>query len=122
MKFSDLVMKYKQLVEKGDSIGVIDRFYDDEIIQVENNEPAIQGKKRLLELEKASIERVYSFDLQISSIIIDEEQKKVMGEMLVKFNSKKDGKRKFNEAFVQQWENEKIKYQRFYYGAIEADY
>jgi hypothetical protein len=122
MKFSDLVMKYKQLVEKGDSIGVIDRFYDDEIMQVENNEPAIQGKKRLLELEKASIERVYSFELQISSIIIDEEQKKVMGEMLVKFNSKKDGKRKFHEAFVQQWENEKIKYQRFYYGAIEADY
>jgi hypothetical protein len=115
-------MQYKELVEKGDSIGVIDRFYDDGIIQVENNEPAILGKKQLRELEKASIERVYSFDLQITSLIIDEEQKKAMGEMLVKFNSKKDGRRKFHEAFVQQWENEKIKYQRFYYGPIEIDY
>lgn len=121
MKFSDLVMEYKQLTEQGNSIAVIDRFYDDEIIQVENNEAPMQGKMQLLELEKASIERVYSFNLQITSIIIDEEHQKVMGEMLVKFNSKKNGKRKFHEAFLQHWQHDKIIYQRFYYGAIEAD-
>ncbi|MEO5591440.1 MAG: hypothetical protein ABIR15_13030 [Chitinophagaceae bacterium] len=121
MKLSDLVTEYKVMIEIGDSIAVITRFYDDEIVQVENNEAPVQGKNKLLELEKASIEGVYSFNLLISSIIIDENQQKVMGEMSVKFNSKKAGKKKFAEAFVQQWKNEKIIYQRFYYGAVEVD-
>jgi len=109
------------MVESGDSIAVINRFYDNDIVQIENNEPPVTGKNKLLELEKASIEKVYSFDLTITSMVIDEPQQKVMGEMFVRFNSKIGGKKKFYEAFVQHWQKDKIKYQRFYYGSIEAD-
>lgn len=121
MKFSDLINEYRKMVNGGDSIAVIDRFYDNDIVQIENNEPPVQGKDKLLELEKASIERVYSFNLAITSLVIDEAQQKVMGEMFVRFNSKIGGKKKFYEAFVQHWQKDKIKYQRFYYGGIEAD-
>ena len=121
MKFSAFIDEYKKMIEDEDSIAVINRFYDDDIVQIENNEPPVHGKNKLLELEKASIEKVYSFGLTITSMIIDEPQQKVMGEMFVRFNSKLGGKKKFHEAFVQHWENDKIKYQRFYYGSIEPD-
>jgi len=121
MKFPDIIHEYKRQIETGDSIAVINRFYDDAIVQIENNEAPVQGKNKLLDLEKASIERLYRFNLQIDSLVMDEAQQIVMGEMFVRFDSKKGGKKKFHEAFVQHWKNEKIVYQRFYYGAIEAD-
>jgi hypothetical protein len=119
MGLSELIKEYKILIEKGESLEVIDRFYDDDIIQIENNSDPISGKQRLPDVEKKNISGVYSFELTISSIIVDEELQKVMGEMIVEFDSKKNGKKIIHEAFVQQWENNKIKYQRFYYGAIE---
>jgi hypothetical protein len=119
MGLSELIKRYKILIEKGESLEVIDRFYDDDIIQIENNSDPISGKQRLLDIEKKNISGVYSFELTISSIIVDEDLQKVMGEMIVEFDSKKNGKKIIHEAFVQQWENNKIKYQRFYYGAIE---
>ena len=121
MAFADTIAAYKTAIAKGDSLAVIDRFYDDTIVQVENNEAPIQGKKALLDLEKASLERVNSFSNTITSMLIDENSQKTMGEMLVKFDSKKSGKKKFCEAFVQHWQNNKIIYQRFYYGPIEED-
>ena len=119
MGLSALIKQYKILIEKGESLEVIDKFYDEDIIQIENNSAPVGGKQRLLELEKKNIAGVYSFELRISSMIVDEALQKVMGEMIVQFDSKKNGKKIIHEAFVQQWRNNKIIQQRFYYGSIE---
>jgi hypothetical protein len=121
MKLSELVEEYKQLVEQGKSIEVIERYYEDDMMQVENNAIPVKGKQQLLELEKTNISRVHNFSILITSIIIDEQLKKVMGEMTVRFHSKKNGRKIMHEAFVQHWDNDKIQYQRFYYGAIENE-
>ena len=44
-----------------------------------------------------------------------------MGELLIQFHSKKSGKKIIHEAFIQKWQHGKVKYQRFYYGAIENE-
>lgn len=119
MRLSELIKQYKILIEKGESLEVIDKFYDDDIMQIENNSDPVGGKQRLLELEKKNIAGVYSFGLTISSMVVDEVLQKVMGEMIVQFDSKKNGKKVIHEAFVQQWQNNKIIQQRFYYGSIE---
>jgi len=85
------------MVNDGDSISVINRFYDNDIVQIENNEPPVTGKNKLLELEKASIEKVYSFDLTITSMVIDEPQQKVMGEMFEGLTVKLAAKRNFTK-------------------------
>ncbi len=89
----ELVEEYKQLLEQGDTVAVIERFYDDNIHQLENDEVTIVGKQRLLELEKQSLEKVNELILRIPSLVVDEEQQLVMGEMMITFYHKTSGLR-----------------------------
>lgn len=70
-------------------------------------------------MEEKNLAGVHTVELEILSIVVDEKQERVMGEMLIRFHSKKHGWKKLEEAFAQQWENNKIVYQRFYYQAIQ---
>ncbi|MCW3087301.1 MAG: hypothetical protein JWQ78_687 [Sediminibacterium sp.] len=111
----NILARYRALLEKGDNMSVIELFYADNIIQVENDEAPIEGKAAILELEKANLARVNSFHQEITSLLVDEEKGTVMGEMRIAFDSKKSGAKKLNEAFVQQWVDGKIVHQKFYY-------
>ncbi len=112
--------QYKELLEKGDTIAVIEQFYDDNIHQLENDEKAINGKQRLLELERQSLQQITNLIFRIPVIVVDEEQQIVMGEMMVTFHHKTEGLRYLREAFLQQWENGKIIRQQFYYRGIRG--
>lgn len=116
----ELVDQYKQLLEKGDTIAVIEQFYDDEIYQLENDEETIVGKQRLLELERQSLEKVRDLIFRVPTIVVDEEQQIVMGEMMITFYHKTGGLRFLKEAFLQHWENGKIVKQQFYYRGIRS--
>lgn len=117
--FSEIVAKYKALMEKGAFLQVVDKYYHENIKQKENNETSVKGRAALREMEEKNLEGVHAVELEIPSMIIDEVQSMVMGEMLIRFHSKKHGWKKLEEAFVQKWESDKIIYQRFYYHAIE---
>lgn len=117
--FSENVAKYKALMEKGAFLQVIDNYYHEAIKQKENSEPSVKGRSTLREMEEKNLDGVHAVELEILSMVIDEEQEMVMGEMLIRFHSKKHGWKKLAEAFIQKWEDGKIIYQRFYYHAIE---
>jgi hypothetical protein len=117
--FTHIVTSYKSLLEQGENIALIEKFYAEDIVQVENNEPPIQGKAQLVKLEIINIEGLHSFSQQISRMVIDELQQLVMGEMIIFFDSRKQGKKKLAEAFTQQWKDGKIIYQKFYYKDFE---
>jgi len=114
----ELAAQYRELLEKGETIAVIEQFYDDNIMQLENDEHTIVGKQRLLELEKQSLAKVNELIFRIPTMVVDEEQQLVMGEMMVTFYHKTGGLRFLKEAFVQHWENGKIVRQHFYYRGI----
>ncbi|NRB53132.1 MAG: hypothetical protein HRU41_36085 [Saprospiraceae bacterium] len=117
--FSEKVAQYKSLMEKGAFLQVIDKYYDEAIKQKENNEPSVRGRTTLREMEEKNLDGVHAVELEIISMVVDEQQEMVMGEMLIRFHSKKHGWKKLEEAFVQKWEAGKIIYQRFYYHTIE---
>jgi len=116
----ELVDQYKQLLEQGDTIAVIEQFYDDNIYQLENDEETIVGKQRLLDLERQSLEKVNELILRIPTLVVDEEQQVVMGEMMITFYHKTGGLRFLKEAFIQHWENGRIVKQQFYYRGIRS--
>jgi hypothetical protein len=115
MPLSDILPEYKALLEAGKTLEIIERFYDEEIVQVENYDAPIHGKRILLQMEIENIERVHSFEIKLTDLITDEAMGKVMGEMEVRFESRKSGKKILEEAFVQHWKQDRIIYQRFYY-------
>lgn len=57
---------YQKLLERAgdkeqkrqDYLQIIDKFYNENIIQIENSEEPIQGKKKLKELEKQNFEKI----------------------------------------------------------------
>src|SRR4051812_47519443 len=107
---TDIIGRYRLLLEKGDNLSVIDLFYGDEMQHIENNEPPIRGRIALREREEKIVNSVHDFAQTITSMVIDEEKGIVMGEMDIRFNSKEHGPQKLIEAFVQHWENDKIVY------------
>ena len=117
--FSEKVASYKALMEKGAFLQVIDKYYHEAVKQKENNEPSVQGRSTLRAMEVKNLNGVHAVELEILSMVVDDEQEMVMGEMLIRFHSKKHGWKKLQEAFVQQWKEGKIIYQRFYYHTIE---
>lgn len=44
---TDLVAQYRQLLENGENLAVIDAFYEEEIVQVENDEAPRSGRHAL---------------------------------------------------------------------------
>ncbi len=111
----EMLMEYRMLMEAGDTLEVIERFYDDDIEQQENYDASIKGKHVLLQLEKDNIERVHSFQIKVHNLLAEAETGRVLGEMEIRFDSKKNGRKILEEAFVQRWRQGKIIYQRFYY-------
>ena len=116
----EYVAEYTILLEKGDNFVLMDLYYANDIVQIENNEAPLIGKAKIIEQEQENINGVNWFEQKIKSILFDEETGVVMGEMTVLFESKKYGIKKLEEAFVQHWLNGKIKYQRFYYKEFTA--
>ncbi len=118
LSLNNLVDLYKQLLENGENLAVIDAFYDEGIVQVENDQPPVTGRKTLRDLEVQNLSKVTSCQQRIATLLVDERQGLVMGEMTIAFVSKASGSRRLNQAFVQHWRGGKIVYQRFYYGGF----
>ena len=112
------VYHYKQLLEQGANMAVIDQYYDEQISQLENDQTLIVGKQQLRDLEAENLAKVTALQQQITSLVVDENQELVMGEMTIRFTSKQGGTKQLNQAFVQRWKAGKIFTQRFYYGGF----
>jgi|GEM_PF-415691 len=117
----ELTNQYRRLLENGENLAVIDAFYDEEIVQVENDEAPLSGRHALRRLETQNLAKVSACRQRITTLLVDERQGIVMGEMTIVFTGKMSGPRKLNQAFVQHWRNGKIVYQRFYYGGFLPD-
>lgn len=118
--------RYKELLERSgdikqkrkDHCQVIVEYYDEKIVQIENSGDPILGKQVLFEIENKNLDGVKSVKTKIDEIVFDYNDKKVWGQMTINFDSKKNGKKRLEEAFIQKWSNGKIVYQRFFYGEM----
>jgi len=117
---------YRQLLEQPgefeqkskDYLELIDKYYADDIFQIENSSEPIRGKERLREMEHKNLDGVHSVETKLNNVVMDEENGLVWGEMVVRFDSKKSGLLRLEEAFFQKWVKEKIQSQRFFYSKM----
>ncbi|MEM6700034.1 MAG: hypothetical protein AAF599_16650 [Bacteroidota bacterium] len=111
--------EYAQLLATGANLEIIDRFYADEFKQYENMILAFTDKASVRKHEEKALKKVNDLKISIRNVAIEEELQMVWGEMTNEFEDKQKGKQKLVEAFFQQWDNEKIVEQRFYYKGLE---
>ena len=104
--------------KRKDHFQIIAEFYADNIIQIENCEKPIKGKRKLQELENKNLNGVTSVKTKLDEVIFDSKTETIWGQMIINFVSKKNGKKKIEEAFIQKWSKGKITYQRFFYGQM----
>lgn len=119
--FIERVELYKRLLEAGENLKVIEEFYDDNIVQVEFDGSSVEGRDKCLELEQCNLRKVSDLKSTIPNIVMDADKEKVLGEMMIAFDSREYGRSRIEEAFVQQWRNGRIIYQRFYFHTIYRD-
>lgn len=89
--FPNTLNLYRQLLEAGQLLQVIETFYDTSIIQVENNAAPIKGKKQLLEMEEKNLSGVTACITRVVSMVTNETSQEVMGELVIEYNSKEKG-------------------------------
>ncbi len=118
---TETVLQYKQLLEQEANMDVIATYYDEQIIQIENDQAPIVGRQRLKEIEQQNLAKVSALRQQITTLVVDENQQIVMGEMIIKFANKQGVAKQLNQAFIQKWKDGRIFYQRFYYGGFLLD-
>ncbi len=106
---------FQALIEQGKTLEAIEEWYAEEIVQIENTDEPIRGKNVLRQYEEANLAGVKSLNIKVFSVVIDEVQGLVWGEMGIRFDSKKSGPQQLNEAFIQRWEKGQIIHQQFYY-------
>lgn len=115
MKLREQFLDYLGLIQNGETLEAIRRFYHQDVTQIENNEEPVTGFEKAIELEERNLARVISFSIEVPLWVADESQGVVMGEMDIGVVYKNQKQISFREAFVQRWKDEKIIYQRFYY-------
>lgn len=99
---SEVAGRHIALPESGENLLVTEQFYADEIIQHENYEGPITGKKRCFDLECNNLRKVNRVKTQIKSVCVDESSGLVTGEMKIVFENKQKELKLPEEAFVQQ--------------------
>ncbi len=110
---------YKYLLESGETLKAMDLFYADKIVHIENSSEPLVGKDFLNKTEIENQKDLKDITFEVNNAVIDEENGKVWGEMIMKFKYKGGPESLLKEAFYQEWENGKIRLIRFYYYGIE---
>lgn len=118
MNFKNTFQEYLQILESGQMLAVIDRFYSDDIRQYENNQLFLDSKTDLIAHEEKNLSRVTELEVKIHQLILDEEKQWAWGEMLSRFTSRQGQKLQLQEAFFQKWKEGKIIEQKFYYKEV----
>lgn len=113
--FKTQVADFQELITNGKTVEAIEKYYADDIQVQENTDAPRVGKQLALTHEKANIERVKYFKINIKSNVADENQGLVLGEMAIEFETLKGEVKHLEEAFVQRWKGGKIVFERFYY-------
>lgn len=114
MPSKTIVEEFVATVVGGDHVGAIERYYHEDASMQENGAPPRVGRQTLVAHEKASLSRLQEMrTLPAQAVFIDGDRVAInwIFEMVGK-----DGKtRRLDEIALQEWRDDKILRERFYY-------
>lgn len=104
-----------QLILQGDTLKAMELFYADHVIMQENEDEPRKGKEICLEHERKNLKRVKSLESKLLRQAIDTENQNVFTEWHYIVTTNGNKQLKLTEVSIQQWENEMIVHEKFYY-------
>ena len=108
------VDQLNQLILEGKILDAFDKFYDDEVVMQENNDPARDGKVLNRQYEEAFVNGLTEFHgAKVVNTLISDNL--AVTEWWFDYTHKDYGRRNYRQLAVQRWKNGKIVEEKFYY-------
>jgi len=111
-KISDL----NDMILQGQAMEAFDKYYSDDVIMQENNEPEIVGKKTNRKREEEFFASITEFR-SARPLHVSIGEGVTMVEWHYDYTHKDWGVKNFTQVAVQEWKNGKITREKFYYGS-----
>jgi hypothetical protein len=116
MNLKELVEGLNSMILKGQIMEAFEKYYHNEIIMQENEQPPTIGKTENREREKQFLANLAEFrKAEVKAVAIGDNI--TMVEWFFDYTHKEWGKKTYHQVAVQRWKDDKIIHERFYYGS-----
>ncbi len=116
MSIQESVAQLNQLVLDGKALEAFDRFYADDVVMQENDGPETVGKAANRQREEEFFSKITDFrGAAVEGVAFGDNTSMVQWSM--DYTHADWGVRKYNQVAVQEWKDDKIVRERFFYGS-----
>lgn len=106
----------KQLVLQGNALQAFEKYYGENVVMQENEQPPTIGKAANRVREQEFFSKIVEFRSgELKNVAFGENV--IISEWFYDYTHQDWGKRTYHQVSVQQWQDGKVVHERFYYGA-----
>jgi ketosteroid isomerase-like protein len=104
----------KTLVLNGQAMEAFEKYYGDDVVMQENDNPPTLGKEANRQREQEFFSKITEFrGLELKSVAFGDDV--IISEWFADYTHADWGKRTYQQVAVQKWQNGKVLHERFYY-------
>jgi ketosteroid isomerase-like protein len=106
----------KTLVLQGQAMEAFEKYYGDDVVMQENEQPPTVGKEANRQREQEFFAKITEFrGLKLKNVAFGDNV--IISEWFADYTHADWGKRTYQQVSVQQWRDGKVVHERFYYAA-----
>lgn len=106
----------KTLVLQGQAMEAFEKYYGDDVVMQENEQPPTVGKEANRQREQEFFAQITEFrGLELKNVAFGDNV--IISEWFADYTHADWGKRTYQQVSVQQWRDGKVVHERFYYAA-----
>lgn len=110
------VNELNQMIKDGEILKAFDKFYSQDVVIKENEDPSRKGKEENREYQQGFINAIKQWnDAQVLSEAFNEKEGIAAIEWYLDFTLKNGKRIQRSQVAIQKWHNGKIQEERFYY-------
>lgn len=111
-----LVDSLNKMLSEGKIMEALAKFYADDTVMAENNDSGTKGLEENKKREEQLLAGMEWHEAKLIKVTVNEETQTSMSQWFYDYTNKGDGQRyAYNQVSIQNWENEKIKEERYIY-------
>lgn len=115
-KLEAIFAEIKTLVLQGKAMEAFEKYYSDDVVMQENEQPATVGKAANRAREIEFFAKVTEFrGAEVKAVAYGEDV--IISEWFIDYTHSEWGKVTHDQVSVQRWKDGKVIHERFYYGA-----
>lgn len=106
----------KNLVLQGQAMEAFEKYYADDVVMQENENPATVGKDANRQRELDFFSKLVEFrGAEVKNVAFGDDV--IISEWFLDYTHADYGKRTYDQVSVQKWKDGKVVHERFYYGS-----